>query len=254
MLDPAGLEALFLKDWPVVLIALIAGLARGFSGFGAALIFVPLAGALLTPKVSAPVLLVVDNVMALGLLPGAWRRAQRPGVFLTVSGALVGAPLGTYLLAHLSSLTLRWVIAILALSVLAFLMSGWRYAGEPRRWVAVMVGAVAGIGSGVAQIGGPPVVAYWLGGRLAADTARANLILYFAMSSVLTSATYFWGGLLTPEVLGVSLIAAPAYGLAVGAGALGYSAANEPLYRKVSYGLIALAALLSLPAWDGFGR
>ena len=45
----------------IVLIALIAGLARGFSGFGAALIFVPMASAVIGPKVAALLLLVVDG-------------------------------------------------------------------------------------------------------------------------------------------------------------------------------------------------
>ena len=42
--------------------AFIAGLARGFSGFGAALIFMPLASVVVTPQVAAPLLLVVDAV------------------------------------------------------------------------------------------------------------------------------------------------------------------------------------------------
>ena len=41
-----------------VLLAGVAGLARGFSGFGAALIFMPAGSALVTPAVAAPVLLL----------------------------------------------------------------------------------------------------------------------------------------------------------------------------------------------------
>ena len=47
--------------------ALAAGLARGFSGFGAALIFVPLASAVVGPQVAVPLLLVVDGVMERGM-------------------------------------------------------------------------------------------------------------------------------------------------------------------------------------------
>ena len=38
----------------------LAGLARGFSGFGAAMIFVPVASAVLGPVVAMPVLLIAD--------------------------------------------------------------------------------------------------------------------------------------------------------------------------------------------------
>ena len=241
------------QHWPIALIALVAGLARGFSGFGAALIFVPLAGALVTPAVSAPVLLIVDNVMALGLLPNAFRRAALPAVFVMAAGSLAGAPLGTYALAHLSTLTLRWGIAGLALAMLALLISGWRYGGAPHRWITVAAGVFAGFCSGVAQIGGPLVAAYWLGGASSAPSARASIIAYFAISSVVTTVTYAVGGLLTRDVFALSLLCAPAYGVGIGLGALGHSAADDPMYRRVSYGLIALAAVLSLPLWQARG-
>jgi hypothetical protein len=45
-----------------IVAALLAGLARGFSGFGSALIFIPLASAALGPRVAAPLLVLVDNL------------------------------------------------------------------------------------------------------------------------------------------------------------------------------------------------
>ncbi|HEY9215782.1 MAG TPA: sulfite exporter TauE/SafE family protein, partial [Ancylobacter sp.] len=45
--------------------ALIAGVTRGFSGFGGALIFIPLVSAAFGPRVAAPSLLVIDTVLTL---------------------------------------------------------------------------------------------------------------------------------------------------------------------------------------------
>src|SRR5262245_1134347 len=75
--------------------AALAGLARGFSGFGAALIFMPLASTAIGPRMAAPLLLVVDAVMALGLIPDAWRQADKRAVGIMALGAMVGIPLGT---------------------------------------------------------------------------------------------------------------------------------------------------------------
>lgn len=47
-----------------ILAALLAGLARGFSGFGAAMIYVPIASASLGPVVAMPVLLIADLAVA----------------------------------------------------------------------------------------------------------------------------------------------------------------------------------------------
>jgi uncharacterized protein len=52
-------------------VALIAGMARGFSGFGSALIFMPLASSLAAPRMMAAVLLVIDFVSAAPLVPNA---------------------------------------------------------------------------------------------------------------------------------------------------------------------------------------
>lgn len=79
--------------------AFIAGLARGFSGFGAALIFMPLAGSIIGPRLAAPLLLIIDAITAIGLIPHAWRRSDRCGVGIMALGAAVGVPLGTSALA-----------------------------------------------------------------------------------------------------------------------------------------------------------
>lgn len=238
----------------IVLIALIAGLARGFSGFGAALIFVPLASSVIGPKVAAPLLLVVDGVMAAGFVPGAWRLADKTNVLVMALGALIGVPLGTYALAHLDPLTIRWSIITVVVALLLLLMSGWRYHGRPKAYLTVAVGAISGIFSGAAQVGGPPVVAYWLGGGFAGNTVRANIILYFAVSTVITAISYLWSGLITVPILALAIIAAPAYGLGLWLGAHIFGIASEKTFRRLCFALIALSALISLPILDGLLR
>ena len=104
-----------------VLVAGVAGLARGFSGFGAALIFMPAASALVTPALAAPVLLVADGVLSLGFLPRAFLMARRKDVGLMAAGAILGVPLGTLILNPADPLPLRWAIAALASSMLLLL-------------------------------------------------------------------------------------------------------------------------------------
>ena len=193
--------------------AFVAGLARGFSGFGSALIFIPLASAIIGPKSAVPLLQIVDSVLTLGLIPSAWHLANRREVGTMALGAVAGVPLGTFLLISTDALMLRWAIAVLAAAMLVLLTSGWRYHSKPRPWTTVGIGLMAGTSSGAAAIGGPPVVAYWLGGVFPPTTVRANIVLYFAVSSVFSMSSYFVGGLLTKSVFSMALMAAPAYGL-----------------------------------------
>jgi uncharacterized protein len=211
------------------LTALAAGLSRGFSGFGAALIFVPLASELVGPKLAAPILVIIDPIFASFMIPKALKLADKRDVSLMFVGAILGVPLGTAILSHYERLTLRWLTAVMAAWMLLLLISEWRYKGQPHAMATAGVGAIAGLFTGIAQIGGPPVVCYWMGTGTNHQQLRANIILYFAASSVLTILTYLYGGLLSFEVIQLSAIAGPAYGL----GILG-AAKLFPLRRQIS--------------------
>ena len=233
---------------------LIAAMARGFSGFGAALIFVPLASTVVGPRMAAPLLLITDAVLAAGFIPNAFRQADKRAVGIMACGALFGIPLGTFLLVHTDPLVIRWTVVVLAGLMLALLMSGWRYRGKPTAPLTLGVGGFAGVCSGAAQVGGPAVITYWLGSPSVPAIVRANIILYFSISTVITMVSYFAGGLLTLAVLRLALVVGPVYGLGLFIGARLFGVAGEETFRRICYALIAIAVVLSLPALDGVIR
>src|SRR5258707_14114047 len=160
-------------------IAFVSGAARGFSGFGSALIFMPLASSLAPPPLVAAVLLIIDIVAAAPLIPNAWRQADRKAVAIMALGALVGTPLGTYALTRLDPLTTRWIISAFVLALLILLVSGWRYPGKDHVPVSVGIGGLSGFCSGLPQTGGPPIVAYWLRPPIFTFLAPANIPSFF---------------------------------------------------------------------------
>ena len=230
--------------------ALVAGLARGFSGFGGALIFMPLASSVIDPKLAAAVLFLIDAVMALPMIPDAYRRADRREVGVMLAGALIGVPLGTAVLAYADALTVRWSIVILVSLLLALLVSGWRYHGRPSLPMTTGVGALSGLFAGAAQVGGPPVVAYWLGGSITAAVVRANLVLYFGLGSVITGVNYSLAGLIAIPAMALALVVGPAFGLGLMTGSRLFGHADDRTFRHICYGLIGAAAIIGLPLLD----
>lgn len=227
--------------------AFTAALARGFSGFGGALIFVPLASAVVGPRTSVPLLLIVDGILTLPFIPNAWRLAGKREVAMMALGAVAGAPLGAWLLRSIDPAILRWAIVAVAAMMLTLLVSGWRYHRNPTPAMTVAVGGLAGVLSGAAQMGGPPTVAYWLGSTVAAATARANIILFFAISTAITAVTYLAAGLLTTSVFALAVAMGPVYGLGLLAGSRLFGIASESTFRRTCYVLIALAIVLGFP-------
>lgn len=238
----------------LIVIAFIAGLARGFSGFGAALIFIPLGGAIIGPKLISPALLVIDGLATLGMIPPAWRNANRREVFTMAAGAILGVPAGTAALALTDPMTLRWAITVIAICLLGLLVSGWRYHGEPRAPLTSMTGLIAGLFSGAAQLGGPPVVAYWLGGKTDFARVRANVVLYFAISTCFSVVSYYFGGLFVPAVLALTVVILPGYAAGLYGGSLLFGLAKESTFRLICYLLIGASAVMGMPALDGILR
>lgn len=232
-------------------VAFVSGTARGFSGFGSALIFMPLASSFATPRLVAPLLLVIDFVSMAPTVPAAWHEADRRATAVIVAGALVGVPLGTWFLTRLDPVTVRWIITGFVVALLALLISGWRYRGKDYAALSVAVGAVSGFCSGVAQTGGPPIVGYWLGRPIAPKVARANIVLFFGASDCFAMVSYAASGLITWDSLKLSLLIGPVYALGVALGASLFGRASEQMFRVICYALIAIAVIAGLPALDG---
>ena len=231
-------------------IAATAGLVRGFSGFGGAMIYMPLIAAVYEPRIAAVTLLLVDFLSSTPFVIFEFRRCTWREVLPISIAMAVTVPLGTYLLVVLDPIVLRWIIAILVIGLVLILMSGWRYRGPSSLPITAGVGMIAGVGAGAAQIAGPPVILYGLSRGNSAITLRANLMVFFLFCGIALIAVYGWQGLFTARSVALSLMLGVPYIAGVGAGAYFFRGASDQLYRRIAYAICALAALLSLPLLD----
>ncbi|MEO8317503.1 MAG: sulfite exporter TauE/SafE family protein [Bradyrhizobium sp.] len=235
-------------------IAFVSGTARGFSGFGSALIFMPLASSIAAPRLVAALLLVIDFIGSAPLIPNAWKNADRKATAIIALGALVGVPIGTWFLTRLEPVTTRWIISGFVFALLLLLLSGWRYRGKDHAAISIGIGGLSGFCSGLAQTGGPPIVGYWLGRPIASVIQRANIVLFFVASDFFSLVSYALSGLITADAIKFSFVVGPVYGIGVWFGASLFGRASENLFRAICYALIAAAVLFGLPALDGVLR
>lgn len=162
----------------------IAGLVRGFSGFGFAIAAMPLLSLLAPPAEIVPLVVFLQLVISLQGLRAAWAVADMASLRWLVPGAALATPLGVWALTLLPAEPVRLIIAALVGLTVAVLAGGWRLPGTPRGPAIGLVGLVSGLCNGLAAMPGPPVIAYYLAVPLPAAAGRGAMILLFLCTSV----------------------------------------------------------------------
>jgi uncharacterized membrane protein YfcA len=238
--------------WFIFTVCLVGGVVRGYSGFGGALIVVPLAAMVMGPKIAVPLFYLVDLGSATPYGYRSLPHCKWPEVLPMLAGHLLMLPLGTWLLATLDPTVTRWGMEVTVLMMLALLISGWRYSGRPTPQMSVAVGAVAGVMGAVAGIPGPPIIAYWLGQKDNAAAIRTNIMAYYALTSTAMDIVFLVTGLFTWQIFIYALIIWPAYALGLWGGARLFRISSDRMFRISAYGLIATAAVLAAPVLDRF--
>lgn len=245
-----NLPPLDLSMMTLLAVVLVAGVAKGLSGFGTGMIVAPVAGALYGPKAALVIIVIIDSLPSVPVTVPALRIARWQEVLPVTLGQFLLFPVGIWLLTHGDEMVLRWMICGAILCCVFVLWTGWRYKGPRNRLTSLGVGGVAGVLSGVASIPGPPVIAYWMASGLPATIIRANLLSLFLLGEFVSIGNLWFAGLFQRDVVTLGLLAAPAYFVGIMAGWAMFSRGGEWLYRMVTFALVVMAALLALPAFD----
>ncbi len=234
----------------LVLTFLIAGVVRGFTGFGTALIVMPVAAVLLPVPVAIAMVTFTGIFTWPLIVPGAVRAADKREVLVLAGAAILTAPLGVWFLSWMDRDVLRWAVALAAAATLAALVTGWRYQGRVHGAGVAAIGGAAGVLGGTTGLTGPPVILFYLASTRPAAVMRANTILFLALLDIGIVANLFARGLIDWPVVPLALTLAIPYGAGIAVGQGLFHPDLERIYRRLAYLVIAAAILTGLPLFD----
>lgn len=187
-------------------IVTLAGLMRGVTGFGGAMLMTPVLSALMGPVPAVATALILETAAALVVFPNALPKVRwRTLLYLTLP-AVVTVPLGGYLLLTLDPSVARKIIAAVVVVFSAMLLFGVRYSGSPRPTTSLVLGSLVGALLGATSVGAPPVILYLLSGPDSATVTRANLTVFVTAISAIGLIMLAVAGAIT-IALGTSAIA-----------------------------------------------
>lgn len=224
----------------------IGGFLRGFVGFGGALVIIPVLALIFTPKLAVVMHAIMEIPGIVQLLPTAIRHCAKRTVLPMIMALVIGTPLGVYALSTVEPETMRIVISVLVLAMVAMLAWNTRFAFAAGMRVTAIGGIVGGVIQGAAGIGGPPIVALLMSRGDDADTTRGNVVVMMS-SLVIAALPLLWiYGLISARSLVLGGLAAPIYLLATYLGSRYFRTGGSRFYRLVALIILAATAIVTL--------
>jgi len=177
MFGISGLHVVFL-----MLIFFVAGIARGYSGFGLSAVAITAGSLFMEPVKIVPILYILEIVASIHMLRSVIKDVDKMLLIYGLLGCAVGMPIGQELLLYLpGSSTKIALYSIVVISTL-FLHSGQTIPLTINRTFCLGIGLVIGVGSGLAAIGGVAAIIILLAVNYDVIKARATMvIIFFAM-------------------------------------------------------------------------
>ncbi|MDQ7251475.1 sulfite exporter TauE/SafE family protein [Dongia sedimenti] len=217
----------------------LAAFIRGFTGFGLAVVGVPLLSLFFAPAEIVPSIMILAIIAGLQLIPKIWHRVDWKLLLPTVLGAAIGTPLGTWLLAGVSADVMRVLIGAAVLAASLAVQLGFRFARRPHAGVSAGFGAIAGLTGGAAAMPGPSVIFLFLAVPIAHEAGRASLILFFQISAAMSAVSAAVGGLLAVQSLILGALLVPAMLAGNYLGDRVFDKASAKTYRRMVVLLLA---------------
>jgi uncharacterized membrane protein YfcA len=224
--------------------AVLAGaFIKGYTGFGASMVWVTSLALVLPPLQVVPMVLLFEVVISIGLLRDVWRAVEWRSLWLLLAGTCVATPLGIYALASLPADALRIALALVVLVAAILIWRGFALERTPGRSATVGVGLLAGFLNGSMAIVGPPVILFYFATPLGLAVGRASMVTYLLGTDAIGAGMFALQGLIGSQVLWRTACFLPVLLLGVAAGHRRFVGAAPATVKKS-----ALLLLMGLSA------
>ena len=165
-----------------LLAAFGSAFVRGLTGFGMAILLVPILALALSPVHAVLLTNFLSVFIGLSEIRRLLRNAER-SAWIIIALVAVTTPLGLYALSLTTPAIARVVIAFIALSAFVAILLPRRGAMDHHPATTGGVGILSGLMTGYAGMPGPPVVPYYVGRSIPRETAKASMLLIFTCAA-----------------------------------------------------------------------
>ncbi len=229
-------------------IFLFSGLVQGLTGFGSALVAIPLLSFFLDIKVAIPLCilnsLIITSYLSQRLYQHMEKRKLTPLCIATIPGIL----LGTYFFKKGDSQLLSLIFGILLIVYGLYNLFSNPQQNNIKSFWSYIAGFFSGLIGAILSTGGPPVIIYTLQSGWKKDEIKATLTGYFFFTATLTALAHLLTGIMSMEIFSLFMITAPCVLMGTITGSKCYDYfKNEAYLRLINLFLIIMGILMVSP-------
>jgi uncharacterized membrane protein YfcA len=233
--------------WTAIGVTLVAGLMRGFAGFGSAMLMAPIFAILFGSAEMVVTIVAIELVVSLQLFPQVRHHADWRTLAPMSIAACAAMPLGVWALASVDKGTIVTSVSAIIVAFVLLMWTGWKYRGRRSAAASAAVGAASGAMMATTSVGGPPVLLYLLSGDDPPAVNRANIVTYYFLTQFLLIAIVLATGVAGWDALARAVVLFPVMVLGAWAGGrLFHGLASERLYRNVALGILFATGMFGL--------
>ena len=220
-----------------------AAYIRGLTGFGMAIILVPLLGLIVTPTEAVVLGILLQLLIGPVGFKIIYDDAHRQSAVVIAGYAVVATPLGIWLLGQTSADVARLLIALIAIGAFLLVLLPQRGEVRPGPKETAATGIASGILTGFAAMPGPPVVPYYLRQPIPPAEARASMMLVFFATSIAGTISSVALGLTSWRLIWLSAVLFPPMMLGNWLGAKSFGKVPDALWRTIVAAVLGGAGL-----------
>ncbi len=197
-------QAVGLPTLTFALAALItfgAAYIRGLTGFGMAIILVPLLGIIIRPDEAVVLAILLQLLIGPVGLPIILKSSHKSSALLIAGLAVMTTPIGLVTLAYTPPDVARVIIALIAIGAFILVILTRKAVDQPGSLTTLCVGALSGVLTGFAAMPGPPVIPYYLREAFPPVVARASMMLIFFATAIAGTLSAFLLGVLETRMM-----------------------------------------------------
>lgn len=183
---------------------------------------------------------------AIQLGPSIYRHTKWKVIFILLLSALPSIPLGVWVLSVSEPELLRRLISLFVLAFAILNATGWQIRKTPNMVTNLFVGGLSGFLTGVAALGGPPIILFFLSLRYPKEVFRSSTLTFLILSSFFALIFYFGNDLITLRHVYVFLLATPIYLISMWFGTSIFKRVSERKFRHITVFIIMIIALVGI--------